>query len=215
GILTTDRLDEYFSDIINVSYTATMENRLDRIADGKENDVEVLRGFYNRFEPLLANAYESMERLMPEEVGEACPDCGSPLVYRTGRYGRFISCSNFPKCHYTRQIFTAEKEKPEEIGQACPECGNPLLKRKSRYGTYFIGCSNYPSCTYMTSLTGERIVSRASASAAKKTAGRMTTAKKTAAGKTAAKKTTAKKTAARKTTTKKAAAKKTAKVSEE
>ncbi|MBR3346506.1 MAG: topoisomerase DNA-binding C4 zinc finger domain-containing protein, partial [Solobacterium sp.] len=125
----------------------------------------------------------------PEEVGEACPDCGSPLVYRLGRYGKFISCSAFPKCRYTRQIGGKEKEKPEPTGRTCPECGTgELLKRQSRYKTYFYGCSNFPKCHYMETLEGEKIVSKKDKAAAKKAA-----PKKTAATKTTAKKTTRKK----------------------
>ena len=160
GELTTEKLDEFFSDIINVRYTAEMETKLDRIADGALDEIETLRNFWNRFTPLVDRAYENMEKLQPEKVGETCPDCGSELVYRNGRYGRFISCSNFPSCRYTRKIEVTEKEKPEPTGKMCPECGRELLKRKSRFGTYFHGCSGFPKCRYMENLNGERIISR-------------------------------------------------------
>ena len=160
GELTTEKLDEFFSDIINVRYTAEMETKLDRIADGALDEIETLRNFWNRFTPLVDRAYENMEKLQPEKVGETCPDCGSELVYRNGRYGRFISCSNFPSCRYTRKIEVTEKEKPELTGKMCPECGRELLKRKSRFGTYFHGCSGFPKCRYMENLNGERIISR-------------------------------------------------------
>ena len=171
GILTSDKLDEYFADIINVSYTADMEKKLDNISDGEAQETMILRDFYDRFQPLLDKAYEGMEKIAPEKVGETCPDCGGELVYRTGRYGKFISCSNFPKCKYTRQIAAPEKEKPEPTGKMCPECGNELLKRKSRFGTYFLGCSNFPKCRHMEKLDGEPIVP-------KKTGGRRRTARK-------------------------------------
>ena len=160
GTLTTEKLDEFFEDIINVKYTAEMETMLDEIAEGNRKETETLRSFYDRFTPLLDKAYENMEKIKPEKVGETCPECGGELVYRTGRYGKFISCSNFPKCRYTRQSEEKEKEAPEPTGKICPECGGELLKRKSRYGTYFLGCSNFPKCRYMESLKGESIAAR-------------------------------------------------------
>ncbi|MBR3350077.1 MAG: topoisomerase DNA-binding C4 zinc finger domain-containing protein, partial [Solobacterium sp.] len=171
------------------------------------NEIEILRNFWERFTPLVERAYADMEKLAPEKVGEICPDCGSELVYRNGRFGRFISCSNFPKCRYTRKIEVKEKEKPEPTGKMCPDCGHELLKRKSRFGTYFLGCSNFPACHYMENLNGERIISKkdrkASAEGDQKPAAKKSTAKKTTAKKTAAKKTAAKKTAGRKTSSKK------------
>ena len=172
GILTTEKLDDYFSDIINVDYTAAMEVKLDSIAEGEAQEVGVLKDFYSRFEPLLEKAYEGMEKIQPEKTGEVCPECGGDLVYRTGRYGKFISCSNFPKCRYTSQIGTPEKEKPEPAGKTCPRCGSELLKRKSRYGTYFLGCSAFPKCNYMESLNGEEIVPKKKTSRTPRRTGR-------------------------------------------
>ena len=160
GILTTEKLDEYFSSIINVDYTAQMEQTLDEIAEGKQEEVTTLRDFYDRFTPLLDKAYQDMEKIAPEKTGETCPECGGDLVYRNGRFGRFISCSNFPKCKYTAQMEKERKEKPEPTGKMCPECGSELLKRKSRFGSFFLGCSGFPKCTYMENLDGERIYSR-------------------------------------------------------
>ncbi len=192
GILTTDKLDEFFSDIINVTYTANMESTLDEIADGQAEEVKTLKEFYQRFQPLLDNAYEKMEKKELEKVGEICPDCGGELVYRTGRFGKFISCSNFPKCRYTRQLEKPEKEKPEPTGKVCPECGTgELLKRKSRYGTYFLGCSNFPKCHYMENLEGERIISKKDKA---KESTKKTTAKKSTTKKTTTKKKTTRKT---------------------
>ena len=194
GILTTEKLDEFFKDIINVRYTAKMESTLDEIADGTAEEVATLKEFYNRFQPLLEHAYENMEKKELEKVGEVCPDCGGELVYRTGRFGKFISCSNFPKCRYTRQIDKPEKEKPEPTGKICPDCGSELLKRKSRYGTYFLGCSNFPKCHYMENLEGERIVSKKDKAKAEK---ETKTTKKTSAKKTTKKSTTKKTTTKR------------------
>ena len=165
GVLTTEKLDEFFDQIINVDYTAKMEEKLDSIAEGSAMESSV-------FQPLLEKAYEGMEKIQPEKVGETCPECGGDLVYRNGKYGKFISCANFPKCRYTRQIEKDGKEKPEPAGKMCPRCGHELLKRRSRYGTYFLGCSDFPRCNYMESLTGEEIVP-------KKTAGKSTARKTT------------------------------------
>ena len=200
GELTTEKLDQYFSSIINVSYTKDMETELDEIAEGKREEVPTLRSFYDKFTPLLEVAYDKMEKIAPEKVGEICPECGGELVYRNSRYGKFISCSNFPQCKYTRSLENKEKEKPEPTGKMCPECGSELLKRKSRFGTYFLGCSAFPKCRYMENLEGERIVSKKDK---EKSSSTKKTTKKTAAKKSAAKKTTAKKTTAKKTTKKK------------
>lgn len=188
GILTTDKLDEYFSSIINVSYTRDMESELDEIAEGKREEVPTLRTFYDKFTPLLDTAYEKMEKIAPEKVGEICPECGGELVYRNSRYGKFISCSNFPTCRYTRSLVTKAKEQPEPTGKMCPECGKELLKRKSRFGTYFLGCSGFPKCHYMENLDGEKIVSKKDKAASK-------TTKKKTTKKTTKKATTKKKVA--------------------
>ncbi|MBE6109816.1 MAG: type I DNA topoisomerase [Erysipelotrichaceae bacterium] len=205
GELTVEKLDQFFSSIINVRYTAEMENKLDSIAEGDADEIEILRNFWERFTPLVDKAYADMEKLAPEKVGETCPECGNELVYRNGRFGRFISCSNFPSCRYTRKIEIKEKEKPEPTGKMCPDCGHELLKRKSRFGTYFLGCSNFPACHYMENLNGERIVSKKDRAKAEKTAEKKTAAKKTTAKKTTAKKTATKKTTAKRTVKKKAA----------
>lgn len=168
GILTTEKLETFFADVINVRYTADMETQLDEIAGGKADELTTLMNFWERFDPLLQDAYARMEKIVPEEVGEACPDCGSPLVYRHGRFGKFIACSNFPKCRYSRPLEEKKKEAPEPTGKMCPRCGHELWKRKSRFGTYFLGCSDYPRCHYMENLQGEEIISkkdRASAAA--------------------------------------------------
>ena len=175
GVLTTEKLDQYFSGIINVRYTAQMESKLDDIASGKEDEIEILRSFYNEFEPMLNEAYAGMEKVKPEEVGEDCPECGKPLVYRSGRYGRFISCSSYPTCRYTRRIEDPAKPAPVLTDRICPKCGKPLFERVSRYKTVFYGCSGFPSCRYMEDRDGNEIVPKAKT---KKTSGAK--AKKTA-----------------------------------
>ncbi len=149
GILTTEALSENFDEIINVHYTAEMEDELDRIALGEENNVEALQRFVDKFYPLLEKANETMEKIPDELVGEKCPDCGHDLVYRNGRFGRFIACSNFPECRYLRPLEENKKPAPEPTGEDCPECGKPLVKRMSRYKTEFVACSGFPKCRYI------------------------------------------------------------------
>ena len=175
GKLTSEKLDEYFSSIINVKYTADMEKDLDSIADGNVDEVKILRDFYEKFTPLLENARENMDEVELEKVGEVCPDCGGELLYRPGPFGKFIACSNFPKCKYKRAIQKKEKEPAVPVGKPCPLCGSDLVKRKSRFGTYFHGCSSYPKCGYMETLDGE-LIERKKKTATKKKA---TTKKKT------------------------------------
>ena len=141
GIETTDKLQEGFSDIINVEYTANMENELDEIAEAKINNVQVLKDFYNKFEPLVEDAFKHMEKKEATPTGETCPECGNPLVVRNGRYGEFIACSNYPECKYIKK----EEVEVKEVG-TCPNCGGKIVEKKSRKGKVFYGCNNYPKC---------------------------------------------------------------------
>ncbi len=152
GIEVTDKLQEFFSSIINVEYTALMEKDLDLIADGKLVWNKTLEEFYNKFEPLVEVAFKDMEKQAPEEVGEECPNCGSPLVIRKGKYGKFIACSNYPECKYIKQ-----DEKQEEEICDCPKCDGKIVMKKSRKGKIFYGCNNYPKCkcAYWDKPTGE------------------------------------------------------------
>ena len=143
GIETTDKLQEFFSDIINVKYTANMENELDLIAEDKLDYIKVLKTFYNDFEPLVKKAFDEMEKKAPTETGENCPNCGSPLVIRNGRFGKFTACSNYPTCKYIKK-----EEKEVKAVCPCPKCGHDIIAKKSKRGKVFYGCSNYPSCTF-------------------------------------------------------------------
>ena len=153
GLLTDEKLREYFKQVINIKYTAEMESELDEIAEDKLDSIKSLREFYDRFQPLVDSAYEQMEKVGPEKTGEICPECGGEVVIRNGRYGKFKSCINYPTCKWHESL--AKKEEPEDIGRTCPECGKPLLKRKSKYGNYFIGCSGYPKCKYLEAIESE------------------------------------------------------------
>ncbi len=146
GELTDQKLQEFFSSIINVMYTANMESHLDEIAGGERNNIAELQQFWDAFDPLVQNAYDNMEKKELERTGELCPECGSELVYRNGRYGKFISCINFPKCRYTKS-----EEQPVESEEICPNCGAKMVMKKGRYGT-FLACSNYPQCKTIKSL---------------------------------------------------------------
>ncbi len=141
GIETTDKLQEFFSDIINVEYTKNMEEELDKIADGNLVWNEVLKEFYDIFEPRVKKAFSDMEKKEAEETGEMCPECGSPLVKRTGRYGEFVACSNYPECKYIKK----EEKQVIEVCN-CLKCDGKILERKTRRGKIFYGCSNFPKC---------------------------------------------------------------------
>ena len=157
GETTDTTLKDYFPTVINVKYTANMETGLDEIAEDKKDKVKYLRDFYNEFDPLVKSAYDTMPVKELEKVGEPCPLCGSDLVFRFGRFGKFISCSTYPKCEYTASA--KKKDPPEPIGKNCPKCGASLVKRKSRrMGTFFAGCSAFPKCDYMETMEGEEII---------------------------------------------------------
>ena len=141
GIETTDKLQEFFSDIINVEYTARMENDLDEIADNKKDNIKVLQDFWDKFEVLVEKAFDNMEKKAPQETGESCPECGSPLVIRKGRYGEFVACSNYPECKYVKK----EEKQIVEVCD-CPNCNGKIVEKTTRKGKTFYGCNNYPKC---------------------------------------------------------------------
>ena len=145
GIETTDKLQEFFSGIINVEYTANMEKDLDEIAEEKEDNIKVLHEFYDSFEPLVEKAFGEMEKKKAEQTGETCPECGSPLVIRKGKFGEFIACSNYPTCKYIKK----EQKEIKEI-VTCPECGGTIIEKTSKRGKVFYGCNNYPKCKVAT-----------------------------------------------------------------
>lgn len=144
GIVTTDKLQEFFKDIINVEYTKEMEDDLDKIADGEMVWNKLLEKFYIDFEPKVKNAFDNMEKKEAEKTGETCPQCGSDLVVKQSKYGKFVACSNYPECKYIKQ-----KEKKEDvIVMNCPHCDGNIIERKTKRGKVFYGCSNYPKCKF-------------------------------------------------------------------
>lgn len=144
GSVVTDMLVQYFPDVLSVDFTARLEDELDEIADGKPW-VPVIDDFYTKFAEDLEVADKALPKLdlkkEPEPVGRDCPLSGHPLVYREGRYGRFIGCSNYPQCRYTEQILI-------KVGVDCPKCGGDLIEKRTKKGRIFYGCSNYPDCDW-------------------------------------------------------------------
>lgn len=142
GITTTDKLQEFFSDLINVKYTAKMEEDLDKVAEGKKVWYKILESFYKEFEPEVENAFDKMEKKEDEETGEVCPNCGKPMVIKSGRFGKFEACSGYPECKYIKP-----KEKAPQVEVcACPKCGGMIVERKTKRGKVFYGCGNFPKC---------------------------------------------------------------------
>lgn len=144
GEETTDKLQEFFSGIVNVEYTANMEQDLDEIAEAKKDNIAVLHEFYDEFEPLVEKAFKEMEKKAPVSTGEVCPECGGDLVVRKGKYGEFVACSNYPTCKYIKK----EKKEVTEVCK-CPKCDKGMIvERKTKKGKIFYGCNNYPKCNY-------------------------------------------------------------------
>lgn len=146
GILTSSVLDKYFPELINTEYTAEMENNLDKIQNGEEDEVKVISDFYYPFIEKFNEVKEIMYKEPPKTTGEKCPNCGADLVIKRGRYGEFVACSNYPSCKYIQK---KEKEAPVMVGRNCPLCNSPLVYRKNKKGDTFIGCSNFPKCRYV------------------------------------------------------------------
>ena len=144
GRMVTQMMCENFSDIVDMQFTADMENKLDRIEEENLPWKQVIRDFYGPFAQTLEKAEQGIEKVkIEDEVSdEKCELCGAPMVYKMGRYGKFLACSRFPECRGTKAILT-------EIGVPCPECGAPILEKTSRKGRKFYGCKNYPECTFV------------------------------------------------------------------
>ena len=154
GVVVTDILVDLFPDIVDVGFTAHMEEELDDIAEGKAEWVAILREFYVPFHEQVERAADKVAppEVVLEELCPRCPEEGrepAHLVEKLGRYGKFIGCGNYPECKYTRKIEgEAGPPEPEPTGENCPECGRPLVKKTGRFGA-FIGCSGYPDCKYI------------------------------------------------------------------
>jgi DNA topoisomerase-1 len=144
GQIVTDIMKDYFKDIVNVTFTANMEEELDQIAEGKNGRVAVLKEFYTGFEPALHAAEQEMERIeiKDEESDVICEKCGRKMVYKMGRYGKFLACPGFPECRNAKPII-------KETGAKCPKCGGMILEKKSKKGKIYYGCEKNPECDFM------------------------------------------------------------------
>src|SRR5690554_3229409 len=153
GQIVVDLLKENFYQIIDPEFTAGLEEKLDRIEEGREDWVEVIRDFYLPFAADLAKAEASIERVsLTDEVSDiACEHCGRQMVYKYGRYGRFLACPGYPECRNIKSI-------QQETGAPCPDCEGKVVIRTSKKGRRFYGCSNYPKCTFTSwdAPTGQR-----------------------------------------------------------
>lgn len=152
GRVVNKFLTNYFTQYVDYDFTAKLEDELDAVARGEEEWIPLLEKFWKPFKERIDHTQENVQRsdVTQEKMDEKCPKCESPLSIRLGRHGRFIGCTNYPECDYTRDLNAdkAEAEAPQEVGRDCPECGSPLIFKRGRYGK-FIGCSGYPKCRYI------------------------------------------------------------------
>lgn len=151
GILVNDFLVQHFPDIVDPKFTAHLEDNLDEIAEGKKQWQEVIGEFYQPFAKVLAEKEANLDKQnVGEETDEVCDKCGSGMVIKRGRFGKFLACSKFPECKNTKQLDkkTNEAQAVEVTDVVCEKCGAPMVKRQSRYGT-FLGCSKYPKCKHI------------------------------------------------------------------
>ena len=152
-------LEEHFKSIVDSKFTSQMEEKLDSVADEKSDWQEILANFYYPFMEKIEDGKKNIKsQKIAIPIDEKCPDCGGELVKRSGRFGEFIACSNFPKCKYSRNLSTDKKEKkePVKIGVKCPKCGGEIVERFSKRGKFY-GCLNYPKCKFISNyeLTNE------------------------------------------------------------
>ncbi|MEK4347323.1 type I DNA topoisomerase [Paenibacillus sp. FSL P4-0184] len=145
GELVIEQMEQFFPEILNVEFTANMEGDLDHVEEGSEDWVKVLAEFYESFEKRLVFAEEEMKEIeIEDEVSdEICEKCGKPLVYKLGRFGKFLACSGFPDCRNTKPII-------KDIGVTCPKCNEgKVVERRSKKGRVFYGCDQYPGCDFV------------------------------------------------------------------
>jgi len=144
GETVNEVMNKHFPDIVDTGFTAEMERRLDDVEEGRQSWIEFLKSFYGDFKVTMEKAEAEMDRVQKpvEEIDELCPECGRNLVIRTGRFGRFISCSGFPECRYRRSVVN-------KTGALCPICQGDLVQRKTKQKQrIFYGCNNYPTCNF-------------------------------------------------------------------
>ncbi|CAN5802096.1 hypothetical protein BH23CHL2_BH23CHL2_20500 [soil metagenome] len=154
GFVINDILVEHFPTVVDLEFTSRMEGELDEIASGERQWVPMLEEFWKPFTERLNEAERTMEKIQirDEPTGDDCPECGKPLVYKLGKFGKFIGCSGFPECRFTQPFL-------EKIGVECPECHQgELVERRTKRGRVFYGCERYPDCEFAawSKPTGER-----------------------------------------------------------
>ena len=146
GTEVTDLLMPFFQDIMNVEFTAQMEDELDRVEEGELDWVKAVKDFYGPFEKDLKKAKKEMvNQKKGTETDEQCPDCGQALLERRGRFGKFFACSAYPECKYTRDAGKNQRAEDEPTNETCPSCSKPMVIKHGRFGK-FIACSGYPEC---------------------------------------------------------------------
>ena len=145
GVIVNSILTQHFPKIVDFSFTAQMEERLDEVAQGKHEWVSLLRDFYSPFEDMLRKAWVNIDKIdMTKTSDEICPNCGQPMVVKTGRYGKFLACSGYPECKTTMPYLV-------KTGIPCPQCSGELVERVNKKRKTFYGCSNFPNCKFATS----------------------------------------------------------------
>ncbi|KXG75737.1 type I DNA topoisomerase [Thermotalea metallivorans] len=145
GLIVTELLEQYFSDIVDEDFTAELEEKLDKIEEGSLHWIKVIDEFYQPFQSVLKHAEEEIEKIeLAEEVtDEICEECGKQMVIKYGKFGKFLACSGYPECQHTRPLV-------QKIGVSCPRCEGELVERRSKKGRLFYGCINFPKCNFVT-----------------------------------------------------------------
>jgi DNA topoisomerase-1 len=149
GLVVNDLLVVNFPDILDVEFTAQMEENLDKVEEGEKGWIETLKEFYLPFQKDLELAKVSMREVKREKIPTdvLCERCGSKMVKRWGKRGYFLACSTYPKCRFTREVEGNNKEKNEETDARCEKCGSPMVVKNGKFGR-FLACSNYPTCKF-------------------------------------------------------------------
>lgn len=144
GTIVTEILENYFGEILDIHFTADLEQRLDEVEEGDKDWKRLIKGFYDSFEEMLKIAEKDMEEIdLVEESDEDCKVCGAKMLIKHGRYGKFLACSNYPECTHTEPIL-------HKIGLKCPECHEgEVIERRSKRGRLFYGCSRFPQCRFV------------------------------------------------------------------
>ncbi|MFA5872276.1 MAG: type I DNA topoisomerase [Parcubacteria group bacterium] len=152
GFLVNDLLVKHFPQIVDMGFTAQMEEDLDKVAQGEKQWVPIVKKFYEPFHKNLENKSKEVKKEdLLEKIGRKCPECGGDLIMKFGRFGKFIACLKYPECKYTEKTAEEQKEEAENSGEVCEKCGAPMVVKRGRFGA-FLGCSKYPECKSIKSI---------------------------------------------------------------